>query len=504
MIEDNLITRICIRIFSWGCSFAVPIVSLIYYVYYITQRKSLLVEWLPDTFFTEFLYSFSDFLHYWLGFELIFFVYFQVTKSRFQSHLPPVVPSKQVRQELINFCFHTIDEFENWIEGWFNIGHKKSTVNQIYRDNLAEWLAWSFFANSLDNVRNHPEYSKEINEMIELIEKHSKIKFRKGYNPNCECIKLTLDPVHAAPRSFAFYVIIFLLSFGFNILLKLYGFDHFGAKESIMNGYWSSTLEFDIHEGCPPSRISYWYYDPHSCCDSFPLKKKGHKKPIVFIHGVGGGLFGYFNFIRKLWKLDRPLFLVELPYVSMQMVEDVPTMEETVREIEEMLISRNYPKAIFVAQSLGTVVCAWMLKEARKRISGLVLIDPIIFLLHYSNVAYNFKYRIPQAANEHLFFFASSELYISHYFSRHFHWFQCILFISPRYILPHNTYIYLSEKDNLIPTKEVYKYLSKNNVNVRMMHKLDHGNFLFNSYWGDQIVGDVLKCYNSKSYIHDY
>ncbi|RIB07723.1 Alpha/Beta hydrolase protein, partial [Gigaspora rosea] len=305
--------------------------------------------------------------------------------------------------------------------------------------------------------------------IIESIEIHSKVKFRKGYNPDCECIKLTLDPVQAVPRPFVFYVIIILLRSGFNILLKLYGFEHFGAKESIMNGYWSNQ-----------------------------------KKPIVFIHGVGGGLFSHFDFIRKLWKLDRPLFLVELPYVSMQMVEDVPTMEETVREIEEMLISRNYPKAIFVAQSLGTAVCAWMLKEARKRISGLVLIDPIIFLLHYANVAYNFKYRIPQAANEHLYFFASSELYISYYFSRHFHWFQCILFISPRYILPHNTYVYLSEKDNLIPTKEVYKYLTKNNVNVRMMHKLDHGSFLFNSYWVDQIVGDILKCYNStRSYIHE-
>ncbi|CAG8581329.1 12608_t:CDS:2, partial [Dentiscutata erythropus] len=375
------------------------------------------------------------------------------TKSRFQNHLPPVVPSKQLRRELIDFCFCTVDKFESWLEGWFNIGHKKSSFNQIYKENLAEWISWSFFATSLKNIRNHPEYSEEINEIIDLIEKRMNVKFRQGYNPNCECIKLTLDPVQAIPRPFIFYATIFLLSFGFNTFLKFYGFEHYGSKNNILNGYWSSTLEFDIHEGYPPSKISYWYYNPHSC---FPSRKKGHLKPIVFIHGVGGGLFCYLNFIKKLRKLDRPLFLVELPYVSMQMVEDVPTMEETVREIEEMLVSRNYPKAVFVGHSLGTAVCAWMVKEARKRISGLVLIDPIIFLLHYPNVAYNFKYRIPQAANE----------------------------------------------DNLVPSKEVYKYLTKNNVNVHMMHKLDHSSFLFNSHWEDKIINDILKCSNSrKSYM---
>ncbi|CAG8460052.1 21283_t:CDS:2, partial [Racocetra persica] len=264
-----------------------------------------------------------------------------------------------------------------------------------------------------EKVRNNPEYLKEVNEIIDTVEKSKKIKFREGYNPDCGCIKLTLDPVEAIPRPFVFYAVgvlsmlsmflsrnaVFLVTSAFNIILKFYGFEHFGSNESILNGYWSSTLEFDIQEGSPPSRISYWYYDPHFHHDSFS-PKKSRQKPIVFIHGVGGGLFCYSNFIRKLWKSNRPLFLVELPYVSLQMVEDVPTMEETVREIEEMLTSRNYSKATFVAHSLGTAVCAWIFKEARKRIGGLVLIDPIIFLLHHPNVAYNFKYRIPRAANE--------------------------------------------------------------------------------------------------------
>jgi pimeloyl-ACP methyl ester carboxylesterase len=185
------------------------------------------------------------------------------------------------------------------------------------------------------------------------------------------------------------------------IILRIFGFEHYGLNESILNGYWSSTLEFDIQEETSklsPSRISYWYYNPSDNA----LLKKNHQKqqPIVFIHGIGCGICVYSNFIRKLYKLNRPLFLVELPHVSMRMVEDVPTMEETVREIEEMLTSKGFPKATFVAHSLGTAVCAWMIKEARKRVGGCVLIDPICFLLHYPDVAYNFVYREPAAANE--------------------------------------------------------------------------------------------------------
>jgi len=182
----------------------------------------------------------------------------------------------------------------------------------------------------------------------------------------------------------------------------------------------------------------------------------------------------------------------------MRMVEDVPTMEETVREIEEMLTSKGFRKATFVAHSLGTAVCAWIIKEARKYVGGCVLIDPICFLLHYPDVAYNFVYRVPVAANEHAtYLFASRELYISHYFSRHFHWFQSALYVSSRNSLPTNTHVYLSEHDNIVPSSEVYKYLWKNNISVHMMRGLDHSSYLFRSDWEDRIVSDVLRCCNA-------
>ncbi|RIA98659.1 Alpha/Beta hydrolase protein [Glomus cerebriforme] len=425
-----------------------------------------------------------------------------MTIKRFQKQLPPVIPPKHIRADSLFNCLNTVENFETWLEGWFKVGNKKTRFDQIYRGNIEEWLGWSFFSSPIEIVRQNTEYINELYDIINVIENEKRVKFPEGYNPDVKCIRLTLDPVKAIPRPFIFYVMIFIFNYINYIVLRIFGFEHYGLNESILHGYWSSTLEFDIQEETSklaPSRISYWYYNPN---DSTPLKKNHQKKqkqqPIVFIHGVGGGLWFYIKFVRRLYKLNRPLFLVELPYVSMRMVEDVPTMEETVREIEEMLISKGFSKATFVAHSLGTAVCAWVIKEARKRVGGCVLIDPICFLLHYPDVAYNFVYREPMAANEHAtHLFASSELYISYYFARHFHWFQSALYVHPRNILPTNTHVYLSEHDNIVPSTEVYKYLVKNNVSVHMMRGLDHASYLFRPDWEDKIINDVLRCCNA-------
>jgi hypothetical protein len=44
---------------------------------------------------------------------------------------------------------------------------------------------------------------------------------------------------------------------------------------------------------------------------------------LSFIHGIGGGLFCYIYFIYELMRANarRAIFLIELPHVSMRLVE---------------------------------------------------------------------------------------------------------------------------------------------------------------------------------------
>ena len=93
---------------------------------------------------------------------------------------------------------------------------------------------------------------------------------------------------------------------------------------------------------------------------------------------------------------DRPIFLVELPYVAMRMVDTVPTATETTKEVRQMLHQYGYDKAVYVSHSLGTAVTSWIIKLAPDTVAGTVMIDPICFLLHYHHVAFNFVHRLPR------------------------------------------------------------------------------------------------------------
>ena len=60
-----------------------------------------------------------------------------------------------------------------------------------------------------------------------------------------------------------------------------------------------------------------------------------------------------------------------------------------------MLDTHGFENATIIGHSLGTVVAGWMAKYAIDRVSGLILIDPICFLLNYHDTAYNMLHRIP-------------------------------------------------------------------------------------------------------------
>ncbi|CAI2194385.1 6854_t:CDS:2, partial [Funneliformis geosporum] len=251
-------------------------------------------------------------------------------------------------------------------------------------------LAWCFFGSTIEEVRQNTEYITELYESIVTIENVKKVKFPEGYNPDVRCVRLSLDPIKAIPRPFVFYVAVFLLNYLFNIILRLAGFEHYGLKYSVLNGYWSSTLEFDIQEETiksSQSRISYWYYNPNSHNENAPLKKNHQKQqPIVFIHGVGGGLFCYFNFLRKLYNLNRPLFLIELPHVSMRLIEDVPTMEEIIQMISDSLIARAIVRLVATIYSSVPIISSiYYIFYVTNRKSLLVELFPDAFSATFMN-----------------------------------------------------------------------------------------------------------------------
>ena len=73
----------------------------------------------------------------------------------------------------------------------------------------------------------------------------------------------------------------------------------------------------------------------------------------------------------------------------------------TITSITQILNSLNIAQFVIVSHSYRTVVATYILHDAHlsTRVAATLFIDPIPFLLHLLNIAYNFVYRNPRTAS---------------------------------------------------------------------------------------------------------
>ncbi|ORE12576.1 hypothetical protein BCV71DRAFT_246819 [Rhizopus microsporus] len=335
-----------------------------------------------------------------------------------------IAPTPRERSDVYMLCLEAIDQAETWLPGWFTLANdlvKHPKFEDIYRDNLAEWLSWAFFNLPLESVLQDESTTQELHKMINDFENKFHIKLKEGYNEDVVAYRLTLDPLLAYPRPLAFYVLVLFLTniFGF-VCQFLWGMKRFGPENrstvwSLMDPQQSPYPSSHIG----PEKVPYWFRDGNR-----------RKKPIVFIHGIGGGLMCYITFVAKLVTLDAPIFFIELPFVAMNCVEEVPTAQETVRDIQQMLQRHGCTDAVFVGHSLAVLT-----------------------------------------------------LYTEHLRQP----------LSCSVTMPENTKVYLSEKDNIVNSLRVNDYLNRHGIDSTVMQGLDHASFLFHSIWKNEILMTINK-----------
>ncbi|KAL0082080.1 hypothetical protein J3Q64DRAFT_1633538 [Phycomyces blakesleeanus] len=333
-----------------------------------------------------------------------------------QQSLPPVFPSAKERSILYYNCLENVEDVREFLPGWFmhrNNPSVRPPLMDICRDNLAEC--------PLEHILEDAALTDELYGMIDGLQAKFNIKLKPGYDEDVQSFRLSLDPVIAYYRPLFFYLFVMLLTHAFGFVLQMWGMSKYGPEtQSTLTTFlepqesWRSINRLTII----PERVSYWFRDGD----------RQNKKPVVFIHGLGAGLMCYCKFIYALLTLDCPVFCVELPYVAMRCTEDVPTMQETVRDIERMLHRHHFQDAVFVAHSLGTAVTSWSLKLIPRCISG---------------------------------------------------------------VLPRNTKIFLSENDSIVDSLRVDRYLTHHGIDSVVMKDLEHASFLFYSSWEDKILKTI-------------
>ncbi|KPI38739.1 uncharacterized protein AB675_5854 [Cyphellophora attinorum] len=304
--------------------------------------------------------------------------------------LPEVLPAaasfhpspldRQQREKLFSQCFEVDDatglsaDLSKWFLG--------APITAIGRDNMKEWLRWAFLNADMDD----PMMNEELDSYITRLEVKLSMSFQPGKS-DVKSIRLTLDKVNAFHRSMtcAFSWSIPLT----HLYLRFNGFRFYRGSvmhtASILPPRPQAIIAARTSKG---TDISYWYH-----------RHTARKElPILFVHGIGVGLYPYMQFLKEL-NQDRTLeegqigiLAIEILPISSRITRPLLGRNELCQQLRSILQYHGFEKFTLVSHSYGSVISTYLLKmdDIARRASSVILVDPITILLHQPDVVYNF------------------------------------------------------------------------------------------------------------------
>ncbi|KAK7713528.1 hypothetical protein SLS64_004779 [Diaporthe eres] len=355
------------------------------------------------------------------------------------------------RRTLFQRCLENVRDPERYLSLWA-LG---APPDEIKRDNVRDFLLWAFF--DRDSVA--PEIEDELEGYINDTEEFLGRSLAPGRG-RAVTMRLTLDHVPTRYRSVVWYLIVGLVDSATHCHLLWHGFD-----------LWPSPLRTNLLRVFPPrllasvelarrqspsDELCYWYRRPRS-----PTTGVSPTLPIVFLHGIGIGLYPYVPFLASL-PSTSPIIALEILPISMRLTKsNILARPEFIRHLKEILRHHHIDQFVLVGHSYGTVMATHVLhdSELSPRVEGVMLVDPVTLLLNLPDVAYNFTRRTPQTANEwQLWYLASMDPGIALVLGRHFFWRENIIF-KEELVTGRQAAVCLSSRDLIVDTMAVARYL---------------------------------------------
>jgi hypothetical protein len=196
---------------------------------------------------------------------------------------------------------------------------------------------------------------------------------------------------------------------------------------------------------------------------------------VLFIHGIGVGLYPYTRFLGDLINEGATedgeigIIALEIMPVSSRITHQSLEKNAMVGEIWEILKCHGWSRFVLVSHSYGSVITTYLLKSSLTAplVGPTIFIDPISFLLHLPDVAYNFTARQPVRPNEHqVWYFGSKDMGVAHTLARRFCWSDIIIWkqdlrlkIADNKKEGREVTVVLSGKDLITDTEAVGRYL---------------------------------------------
>jgi len=188
--------------------------------------------------------------------------------------------------------------------------------------------------------------------------------------------------------------------------------------------------------------------------------------PIVFCHGIGIGVIFYLPLIDELLRLGRPLILPEISFVSGFRIWQGPNSVLPPAAVSGTLMSilacHGYERGAFMGHSYGTSWVSFMCKYSPQYVAAVLFLDPVCFCLHWARLTRKFVYhRADPGSTSHMI---RTDVNVNWTIQRGFPWARISLFTEQIPCVPCS--IFLSEKDALVPTGKVERYLISKGAKV--------------------------------------
>jgi pimeloyl-ACP methyl ester carboxylesterase len=398
---------------------------------------------------------------------------------------PPLLPHAERRALLIR-CLDNVPDLASYLRTWF-LGADKS---EIRKDNVREFISWAFFDRHQGN-----ETAAELEELDEYV---VEIENRLGYQlqpgrGKAKSLRLTLDEIEVRYRSVVWYFIVGVVDLGTHFQLSRRGFRYYAQPRPHSHSVIPFRLQSLFTEKRSVSQLSYWYR-PHTAKDKLPL---------VFLHGIGIGLWPYTRCLSNLndaFAEDDQIGIIALEYLPVSARLTNAPLSQTIflSQMTLILAAHGWDQFAVFGHSYGTALATHMLKSPSlgPRIQSVVLVDPVSILLHLPDVAYNFTRRKPRRANEYLlWYFASQDPGVAHCLGRHFFWKDNIAWkedliqivenpsatrgtngtIPSKKLRLRRVAVCLAERDLIVNTPTVLRYLLNDEDWTSAGHFLDKG-----------------------------
>ncbi len=161
--------------------------------------------------------------------------------------------------------------------------------------------------------------------------------------------------------------------------LPFYGFTH--GTHKLLSWALPHFHGFSYHppQGGEGKGLGYWYRPPRPkppSHETMRVQAEPSTLPLVFVHGVGGMCF-YYRLLEEISReTDGSIILLDLPFVSLRIADEIPSIFNQIQSIEAILDSKFGPgsKVSFAGHSFGSIVLSWMVQAKSERVANCIFI----------------------------------------------------------------------------------------------------------------------------------